>query len=55
MLECPECGGKINIDQDPLMNEIIECEECGSQLVVKEVNPSIVLEGLEGVEEDWGE
>jgi len=55
MLECPGCGGTLNVDQDLVINEIIECEECGSQLVVKQIKPDIVLESLQGVEEDWGE
>lgn len=53
--ECPECAGVVNFSQQPVEREIVECEECGSQLIVTEVNPQLRLESAGDVGEDWGE
>lgn len=54
-VNCPECGENIQFRQEPLLREIIECAECGSQLVVTEVNPQLRVESSGEIGEDWGE
>lgn len=54
-VECPECGENVVFQQEPMLREIIECNECGSQLIVTEVNPQIRVETSEEIGEDWGE
>ncbi len=55
-VDCPSCGAEIEIEDEVVQNEIVECEECGAQLVVKKVNNErIELEEIGGMEEDWGE
>jgi alpha-aminoadipate carrier protein LysW len=54
MAECPECGMNVRLN-DPVVNEVLECDECGTQLVVREINPHVRLEVCEEVDEDWGE
>ncbi|MBL7170144.1 MAG: lysine biosynthesis protein LysW [Candidatus Aenigmarchaeota archaeon] len=54
-IECPECGFNIGLNQTPLLREILECDDCGTQLVVTEINPQIRIETSEEIGEDWGE
>ena len=54
-IECPICGAEIVFDEKPMVNEIFECPECGVLLVVKKVEPSVEIEVVEEVDEDWGE
>lgn len=51
---CPECGALVNVDDDVVEGEILECEECGAELEVISVNP-LELELAPEEEEDWGE
>jgi alpha-aminoadipate carrier protein LysW len=51
---CPECEAEISVEDDVLMNEVLECGECRSELEVVTTSP--VLLGLAPeVQEDWGE
>ncbi|MBM3263671.1 MAG: lysine biosynthesis protein LysW [candidate division Zixibacteria bacterium] len=54
MAICPECGGAIELDYDVVEGEIVECEECGAELEVVNVNP-LELDVAPDEEEDWGE
>ncbi len=52
MIECPNC--EHNIDEDPLEldeGEIIECDECGEDLVVTSIEP-FEVETFEGDEDE---
>ena len=51
---CPECGAVVAFDEEPMVGEIAECEECGVELEVTGANP-LVVELAPEVEEDWGE
>jgi alpha-aminoadipate carrier protein LysW len=51
---CPECEAQINVADDVLVNEIVECGECRSELEVVTAAP-ILLGLAPEVEEDWGE
>ncbi|MGC8759763.1 MAG: hypothetical protein ACP5UT_11995 [Bryobacteraceae bacterium] len=40
MIECPECGADIDVEEDELdEGETILCEECGRSFVVASVDP----------------
>jgi alpha-aminoadipate carrier protein LysW len=40
MIECPECGADIDVEEDELdEGESILCEECGRNFVVTSVDP----------------
>jgi len=50
MIECPECGADIDVEEDELdEGETILCEECGRSFLVTSVDP---LE-LEPEDEDF--
>lgn len=54
MIECPVCGGTVNLGPETVPGELISCSECGSELEVTGVNPFTVAEAPKE-EEDWGE
>jgi alpha-aminoadipate carrier protein LysW len=40
MIECPECGADIDVEEDELdEGETILCEECGRSFLVTSVDP----------------
>ena len=52
MAACPVCDAEIAITDEMEDNEIIICDDCGSEL---EVTGRDSLEEAPEVEEDWGE
>ena len=54
MVECPECGGELELAPDVEEGEIVVCPDCGVELEVMGVEP-ITLGLAPEVEEDWGE
>jgi lysine biosynthesis protein LysW len=55
-VECPICGNKVEFQNTPEENEIINCAECNNRLIVKKVDGNqITLEEAPQIEEDWGE
>jgi len=58
MIECPECGADIDVEEEELdEGESILCEECGRNFVVSSVDPvelELDDEGIEG-DEDFDE
>lgn len=36
---CPECGENVHVDVETDKGEIVECEECGSELEVVGLDP----------------
>ncbi|MFI5836664.1 MULTISPECIES: lysine biosynthesis protein LysW [Micromonospora] len=50
---CPDCEARVSLDT-PVLNEIVECAECRSELEVLSTDP-VVLGRAPEVEEDWGE
>jgi alpha-aminoadipate carrier protein LysW len=54
MVECPGCGGPINLGPDREESESITCPDCGVELEVVSLDPP-TLEVAPEVEEDWGE
>ncbi|MFQ5865123.1 MAG: lysine biosynthesis protein LysW [bacterium] len=54
MAECPICSANVELDEDTVMGELLECLDCGTELEVTGVNPFAVSEAPQE-EEDWGE
>ena len=53
MIECPECGADIDVEEDELdEGESILCEECGRNFVVSSVDPIELELEDEGYDED---
>jgi alpha-aminoadipate/glutamate carrier protein LysW len=51
---CPECEGSLNLD-GVLAGEIVVCPDCGVDLEVTAVAPSVALALAPQEAEDWGE
>jgi len=51
---CPECDARLPREQGVLVNEILQCSDCGAELEVTSIEP-FELELAPEVEEDWGE
>jgi alpha-aminoadipate carrier protein LysW len=54
MMECPVCAGDVDISPDTVVNELLDCGECASELEVVALDPPKLAEAPE-VAEDWGE
>jgi len=52
--ECPVCGNEFVVDGTTVVGELLDCEDCGTELEVKGLNP-VVLDEAPQEEEDWGE
>jgi alpha-aminoadipate carrier protein LysW len=52
--ECPECAAVIELGNDVMEGEIVNCPDCGVELEVVSVEP-LTLELAPEEEEDWGE
>ena len=53
-MECPVCAGDVDISPDTVVNELLDCGECASELEVVTLDPPKLAEAPE-VAEDWGE
>ncbi len=51
---CPECAAEIELDDNVIEGEIVDCPDCGVELEVVSVDP-LTLELAPEEEEDWGE
>ncbi len=54
MVECPVCGAEVTVADDAVVGELMQCEDCGTELEVIDVSPPKVAEAP-NTEEDWGE
>ena len=52
--ECVECGAEMSLADDVEIGEIVDCDTCGTELEVVDVDPPAVEVAPE-LEEDWGE
>lgn len=53
---CPDCLAEINVSDDVMVGEIIECLDCGLELEVeKSEGGKIEVQRLAIEKEDWGE
>ncbi|NNM33572.1 MAG: lysine biosynthesis protein LysW [Gemmatimonadetes bacterium] len=55
MAECPVCGGDIPVDSDVIVGELLDCEDCGSEVEVRALEPALQLEEAPAAAEDWGQ
>ena len=51
---CPVCDADVELGDDTVVGELVECADCGSELEVTKLKPLEVQEAPEA-EEDWGE
>lgn len=54
-VECPVCAGRVDVAADVIVNELIDCEDCGSELEVRALTPAVQLQEAPVSAEDWGE
>ena len=54
MGECPVCGAELSLSSDLVKGELMECDDCGTELEVVSVDP-VKLEEAPEAEEDWGQ
>jgi len=55
-IECPECLAKIDVPDDVLIGEILECPDCGIELEVCKIEGrKVEVRIAASEEEDWGE
>lgn len=54
MSECPVCGAELSLADNVVRGELIECDDCGTELEVINVDPLELKEAPEA-EEDWGQ
>lgn len=53
MIMCPVCDAQIDVEQDELEEgDTLSCDECGADLRVVSVDPTLELEQVEEEEED---
>ena len=53
---CPDCLAEIEILEDVMVGEIVECFDCGLELEVEKVEGNQVeIQRLSIEKEDWGE
>ncbi len=52
--ECPGCAAMIDLPEDVMAGEIVQCPECGIELETVEGDPWTLIPAPEE-EEDWGE
>ena len=53
---CPDCLTEVEVPDDAIVGEIVNCPDCGLELEVKSIeNGKIELQKLAIEKEDWGE
>ena len=53
-IECLECGGSVQVADDAMLGEVMECIECSAELEIISLDP-LTVELAPEIEEDWGE
>ena len=51
---CPVCDAEVDVVEDTVVDELLECDDCGCELVVTALDP-VAFEEAPMAEEDWGE
>ena len=54
-VECPVCGGGVDVASNVMMGELLDCGDCGSELEVRGISPLVQLQEAPMSAEDWGE
>lgn len=53
---CSECGGMVDVPDDAIVGEIVECADCGTEYEVASIGVGgVSLKKAEATKEDWGE
>lgn len=53
--KCLTCDAEVEVDQQTVTGEIVECQECGQEHEFQWINEQPNLVFAPEVEEDWGE
>lgn len=54
MSQCPVCDADLSLGDDILKGELMECDDCGTELEITSVDP-VKVEAAPEAEEDWGQ
>lgn len=54
-LECSVCGGQVDVPADVMLGELLDCDDCGSELEVTAIDPVVQIREAQMAAEDWGE
>lgn len=54
MTICPICVVQLKLLPDSIIGELLECQDCGTELFITGVDP-ITVEIAPPVDEDWGQ
>ena len=54
MSECTVCGAELALSDGLVKGELLECDDCGTELEVISLDPLKLAEAPEA-EEDWGQ
>lgn len=55
-ITCTECNAEIEVPDDAMIGELVECPDCGKIYELKRIEKSkIDFVEAEAVSEDWGE
>ena len=54
-LECPVCAGTVDSTPDLLLGELLDCDDCGSELEVTQIAPAVQIAVAPMAAEDRGE
>ncbi len=54
MSECPVCGVRLALSDGLIKGELLECDDCGTELEVVGLGP-VKLQEAPQAEEDWGQ
>jgi len=52
---CPVCGGDVDLSGEVIVGELLDCGDCGSELEVTVIAPTVQLREAPVSAEDWGE
>ncbi len=53
--KCPVCESPVQLPDDVMPGELVECPSCGATLEVYEQDGVFLLKEAEEIGEDWGE
>ena len=54
--KCKICGEKVEVADDSMVGELLECPSCGMSYEISSINGNTVgIKSAENVGEDWGE
>jgi alpha-aminoadipate carrier protein LysW len=54
-MECPVCAGSVDVGDDVMLSELLDCQDCGSELEVSVIEPAVQIAEAPMCAEDWGQ